>query len=394
MSERMSRLRAAAACAAMFLAGAAPLAAQAPAPAPQVTSPEVQADGRVTFRIHAPKASEVTLRGDWMETPGPVALTKDAQGVWAVTVGPLPPDYYSYTFAVDGVRTLDPRNAAIKQGITSLDNVVFVPGPAAAFQENAAVPHGQIRQVWFTSSTLGTQRRMHVYTPPGYDGTTDRYPVLYLLHGGGDDDSGWPTIGRAGFIVDNLIAAGKVRPLIVVMPNGSLPRPANLPPPTPGAPPSPQVAAAMASLQDRFVSELMKDVIPAVERQFRVVARPDQRAIAGLSMGGGQTQRVIATHPDQFAYVAVWSMGVNPNALGDFEARSAAFLAGAEKVNQSVKVYHLTVGDKDFLFQSARTLSDVLTRHGVKHELKITGGGHTWINWRAYLRDYLQVLFK
>lgn len=394
MRERVGMLLRVTAVAAVVAAGAASTAAQAPTPAPAITSPEVQPDRHVTFRLHAPKASEVVLRGDWMETPGPVPFVKDAQGVWAVTVGPLAPDYYSYTFTVDGVRTLDPRNANIKQGITTVDNVVFVPGPDAAFQETAAVAHGQIRQVWYASSTLGGQRRMHVYTPPGYDGSTDRYPVLYLLHGGGDDDSGWPTIGRAGFIVDNLIAAGKARPLIVVMPNGSLPRPANLPPPTPGAPPSPQVMAANAALQDRFVSELMKDVVPAVERQFRVVARPDQRAIAGLSMGGGQTQRVIATHPDQFAYVAVWSMGVNPAALGDFEARSAAFLSGADTVNQALKAYHLTVGDKDFLFQSARTLSDVLTRHGIKHELKITGGGHTWINWRQYLRDYLQILFK
>jgi enterochelin esterase-like enzyme len=394
MRERSRMSLRAIAVAAVVAASAAAAAAQAPAPAPAVTSPEVQPDGRVTFRIHAPKAGEVTLRGDWMETPGPVPLVKDAEGVWAVTVGPLSPDTYSYTFAVDGVRTLDPRNAAIKQGVTIVDNVVFVPGPAAEFQATTAVPHGQIRQVWYASSTLGGQRRMHVYTPPGYDGNTDRYPVLYLLHGGGDDDSGWPTIGRAGFIVDNLIAVGKVRPLVVVMPNGSLPRPANLPPPTPGAPPSPQAMAATAALQDRFVSELMTDVIPAVERQFRVVARPDHRAIAGLSMGGGQTQRVIATHPDQFAYVAVWSMGVNPAALGDFEARSAAFLSGSDRVNQALKVYHVTVGDKDFLFQSARTLSDVLTRHGIKHELKITGGGHTWINWRQYLRDYLQILFK
>jgi enterochelin esterase family protein len=388
------KVSSAAACLAVLLAGGPHVWAQAAAQAPPVTSPDVQADGRVIFRIHAPKATEVTVRGDWMEAPGPVALAKDGQGVWSVTVGPLPADVYSYTFAVDGVRTLDPRNPQIKQGIASNDNVVAVPGPDAAFLERSAVPHGQIRQVWYPSSTLGGERRMHVYTPPGYDGTTDRYPVLYLLHGGGDDDSGWSTIGRAGFIVDNLLAAGKARPLVVVMPNGSLPRPANLPPPTPGAPPSPQAMAATAAVQDRFVSELLKDVVPFVEKQFRVVARPDHRAIAGLSMGGGQTQRVIATHPDQFAYVAVWSMGVNPAALGDFEARSASFLAGADKVNESVKVYRVTVGDKDFLFQNARTLSEVLTRHGIEHELTITGGGHTWINWRRYLRDYLPLLFK
>jgi enterochelin esterase-like enzyme len=373
---------------------AAAVAAQTPAPQPQVTSPEVHDDRRVTLRIHAPKATEVTLRGDWMEGPGTTALTKGEDGVWAATVGPLPADFYSYSLYVDGVRTLDPRNASIKQGVTSVENMLFVPGPDAAYQSLTAVPHGEIRQVWYPSSTLGGERRMHVYTPPGYDGGTTRYPVFYLLHGGGDDDSGWSTIGRAGFILDNLIAAGKAKPMLVVMPNGSLPRPANLPPPTPGQPPSPEVIAAMASLQDRFVSELMNDVVPAVEKRFRVLTDPANRAIAGLSMGGGQTQRVIGAHPDKFAYVAVWSAGVNPATLPDFETRNAAFLKSAPKVNGSIKVYNVTVGDKDFALPGSRALSGVLEKHGVKHNLTITGGGHTWLNWRPYLRDYAQQLFR
>jgi enterochelin esterase family protein len=370
------------------------VAAQAPAPPPQVTSPEVHDDRRVTLRIYAPKATEVTLRGDWMEGPGTTALTKGDNGVWAATVGPLPADFYSYSLYVDGVRTLDPRNASIKQGVTSVENMMFVPGPDAAYQSLTAVPHGEIRQVWYPSSTLGGERRMHVYTPPGYDGGTTRYPVFYLLHGGGDDDSGWSTIGRAGFILDNLIAAGKAKPMLVVMPNGSLPRPANLPPTTPGQPPSPEVIAAMASLQDRFVSELMNDVIPAVEKRFRVLTDPANRAIAGLSMGGGQTQRVIGTHPDKFAYVGVWSAGVNPATLPDFETRNAAFLKAAPKVNGSVKVYNVTVGDKDFALPGSKALVGVLEKHGIKHTLTITGGGHTWLNWRPYLRDFAQQLFK
>src|SRR5262249_18112454 len=162
------------------------------------------------------------------------------KGVWSITVGPLPPDFYSYSFMVDGVRTLDPKNAMIKQGVTSLDNMFFLPGEAAAFEDNKTVPHGEVRQVWYQSSTLGMQRRMHSYMPAGYDSGKERYPVFYLLHGGGDEDSGWSTIGRAGYILDNLLAAKKARPMIVVMPNGSLPRPTNLPPVTPGATPSPE----------------------------------------------------------------------------------------------------------------------------------------------------------
>lgn len=395
MVQTTTRWLAVAAALAIHGAFGTTLAAQTPvAGPPPYVSPEVLPDRRVVFRIYAPKATEVTVRGDWMETPAPLVLVKRVEGLWEGTTEVLASDFYSYSLAVDGVRTLDPKNAQIKQGITSVDSMFFVPGPDAAFEDTAVVAHGDIRIVWYPSSTLGGQRRMHVYTPPGYDGSVDRYPVLYLLHGGGDDDSGWSTIGRAGFIVDNLLASGKVRPLIVVMPNGSLPRPTNLPPAAPGAPPTPQAIAATAALQDRFTSELMKDVMPHVERHFRVAARPESRAIAGLSMGGGQTQRVLGTHPEAFGYVATWSAGVNPAVTSQFEERSAALLKNASKVNATVKVLSLVVGDKDFTLAGTKNLDDILTRHGVTHTLQISGGGHTWINWRRYLRDYLQVVFK
>jgi enterochelin esterase-like enzyme len=362
-----------------------------PTPNDTLISPETHADNRVTFRIYAPKASEVTLRGDWMETPGPVKLEKNDQGVWAVAVGPLAPDYYSYSFTVDGVRTLDPKNPAIKQGVNSVDNMFFLDGAEAAFQDNKTVPHGEIRKVWYQSTTLGMQRRMHIYFPPGYDSGKERYPVFYLLHGGGDEDSGWSTIGRAGFILDNLIAEKKARPMIVVMPNGSLPRPANLPPPTPGAPPDPAVAAAQ---QDRFTNELLKDVTPFVEKNYRILHGAANRAIAGLSMGGGQTTRVVTTNPDQFAYVAVWSAGVNPQTSADFEKRAAAFLDNPDKINKQIKLFSISVGDKDFLFASSKNLAEILKKRGIRHDLRVSGGGHTWINWRNYLRDYAQALFK
>jgi enterochelin esterase family protein len=365
-----------------------------PTPNDTLVSPEVLPEGKVAFRIYAPKASEITLRGDWMGTPEPARLEKDPRGVWSVTVGPLTPDFYSYTFSVDGVRTIDPKNPTIKQGINSLDSMFFVPGEAAAFEDNRLVPHGEIRQSWYRSSTLDMQRRMHVYTPPGYDGSRERYPVFYLLHGGGDDDSGWSTIGRAGFILDNLLAEKKARPMIVVMPNGSLPRPANLPPFTPGSTPSPEFMAAMAAAQQRFTSELMKDVIPHVEKNYRVLTGRENRAIAGLSMGGGQTLRVLTSHPDQFAWVAVWSAGLNPQLTPDFEKQNAAFLDGADKLNNTLKLLSISVGDKDFTFAGSKHLSELLARRGIKNQLHISGGGHTWINWRRYLRDYAQLLFR
>jgi enterochelin esterase-like enzyme len=354
-------------------------------PAPLV-SPEVHPDKKVTFRIRAPKAGEVTLRGDWM-TGAPEKLNKDDKGVWSVTVGPLVPDFYSYAFTVDGVRTLDPVNPTIKQGISSLDNMFFLPGPEADFEDNKLVPHGDIRKVWYQSSTLKDQRRMHVYTPPGYDASSDKYPVFYLLHGGGDEDSGWSTVGRAGFILDNLIAAKKAKPMIVVMPNGSLPRPTV----APGAKLDPK---EMAAIQDRFTNELLRDVVPQVEKHFRVKMGPENRALAGLSMGGGQTTRVLTSHPDQFGYVAIWSAGLFGGDPAAFERQNEAFLKNASAVNKTVRLLEITVGDKDFALAGSKALSEVLAKHQIKHELKVTGGGHTWINWRHYLNELAPKLFQ
>ncbi len=366
---------------ALVLAGllASTVAAQPPrrkpTPNDKLVSPEVQADRKVTFRIYAPKAAGVALRGDWMEGGKPATLTKDKDGVWSVSVGPLVPDFYSYSFSVDGVKTVDPKNATIKQGLASLDSMFFLPGKEAVFQENRPVPHGEIRKVWYSSRTLEMQRRMHVYTPPGYEAGRERYPVLYLLHGGGDDDSGWSTVGRAGFILDNLLAQKKARPMLIVMPNGSLPR-------------------TLAGAQDRFSRELVEEIIPDVEKRYRVLAGPEYRALAGLSMGGGQTLRVVTTHPDRFAYVAVWSAGLNRANAAAYVKRNAAFFEDAKKINKTVKLFSICVGDKDFALAGSKALAEVLKKHGIKHELHVSGGGHTWINWRHYLHELAPRLFR
>ena len=322
-----------------------------PTPNDTLKSTEVSADHKVTFRIYAPKASEVSVSGDFGAGG---KMTKDEQGVWSITVGPLTPDFYSYTFNVDGVRTIDPKNAMIKQGIGSLDSMFLVPGDEAEFEATKDVPHGEVRIAWYRSGTLDASRSMHVYTPPGYEGGSEKYPVLYLLHGGGDEDSGWSTIGRAGFILDNLLAAKKAMPMIVVMPNGSLPRPANLPRFTPGTPPSPEARAAMEAFQNRFTDELLKEVVPFVEKHYRVKAGHENRALAGLSMGGGQTLRVATTHPDEFAYVGVWSGGLGGRNAGNFEKRNASFLKNADQFNEAVKLFSISVGDKDFLSTARR----------------------------------------
>jgi enterochelin esterase-like enzyme len=359
----------------------------------RVMSPEILPDHRVTFRIRAPKASTVTVGGDWVGRSGPAKLEKNEEGVWSVTVGPLVPDLYSYDFNVDGVKTVDPSNAMIKQGINSVDSMFFVMGPEAAFEEIKNVPHGVIREVWYESSTLGMQRRMHIYTPPGYDSGESRYPVFYLLHGAGDDDSGWSTVGRAGFILDNLLAEGKAKPMIVVMPNGSLPRARNSGRAAAGTPPGPRSPAAFAAAQERFINELLNDIVPFIEKHYRVRTGQENRAIAGLSMGGGQTLRVVTTHPDQFAYIGLWSAGIRGNAA-NFEKEYPAFLDQSNKINSRVKLLSISVGDQDRLAAASKTLAEVLNKHGIKNQLHVSGGGHTWINWRHYLNDFAPQLFQ
>jgi enterochelin esterase-like enzyme len=363
-----------------------------PTPNDTLKSTEVAADKKVTFRIYAPKADQVAVGGDFGQGG---AMSKDAEGVWSLTVGPLKPDYYSYVFMVDGVRTVDPKNAMVKPGLSSLESLFMVPGEEAEFETTQGVPHGEVRTVWYESSTLGVQRRMHVYTPPGYENGTEKYPVFYLLHGGGDDDFGWSTIGRAGFILDNLIAANKAVPMIVVMPNGSMPRPANMPRVDPGTPPSPEATAAFRAAQNRFTDELLKDVVPYVEKHYRVKTGQENRALAGLSMGGGQTFQVVSSHPDEFAYVGVWSgaVGGGRNA-GNLEERYEAFLKSADHFNKAVKLFSISVGDQDRLLNGSKSLAETMEKHGIKHEMHISGGGHTWINWRQYLNDFAPKLFR
>jgi len=384
----------------LFLAsGVSPWAAaqmprREPTPNDTLKSPEVLPDHRVTFRIYAPKASEVSVSGDWIAQGRGVGgkLEKDDKGVWSITVGPLVPDFYSYTLTVDGVRTIDPKNAMIKQGVASVDSMFEVPGEEAAFQALGPVPHGDIRIVWYQSKALDTMRSMHIYTPPGYESGKAKYPVFYLLHGGGDEDSGWSTIGRAGFILDNLLAAKKAKPMIVVMPNGSMPRPANAAPMMPG---SPGAATANAATQDRFADELLNNVIPYVEKNYRVLANGENRAIAGLSMGGGQTLRIAPSNLDKFAYVGVWSSGVNQQMTADFEKRNAQFFESPDKTNKMLKLFWIGVGEKDQLANAgAKNLAELLKAHGITYEFHESEGGHTWINWRHYLSDYAQLLFR
>ncbi|GAB4035317.1 esterase [Spirosoma jeollabukense] len=355
-----------------------------PTPNDTLTSPKVLADKRAMIQLYAPKATEVVVGGDFMSGAKPLSLTKNDQGVWSVITGPLKPDYYTYTLMVDGVRTMDPKNPVIKQGISSLENVMVVPGAETAFEDNKAVPHGEVREVWYQSNTLGMERRMRVYTPPGYEKGNTKYPVFYLLHGGGDDDSGWNSIGRAGFILDNLIAAGKAKPMIVVMPNGSMPMP-----PSTGMPD----ANMMNRMRDLFSSELLKEIMPTVEKTYRVLPNRENRALAGLSMGGFQTLDVTLTRPELFDYVGVFSSGFFGATIDEAETKYAKAL-NDPSFNKNKKLFWVSIGKDDFVMEANKKTLAMLDKHQIKYQYQETAGGHTWINWRQYLNQYVPMLFK
>ena len=376
--------------------------AQAPANAGLAfDSTEVLPDHRVVFRIFAPEAKAVSVSGE-IDVPLRGPLRKDDQGVWSVTLGPLPPDYYTYSFTVDGVRTADPRNGMFRPGLNSVSNMFLVPGPEAAFQEMQPVPHGELRTVWYDSKALGAQRRMHVYTPPGYDRANRRYPVLYLLHGNGEDDYSWAVGGRASVILDNLIASGKARPMIVVMPNGNIP----------GASASAELSArieAARKQRDTFIDDLMTGIIPYVESSYHVGTDRESRAIAGFSLGGARTIHIALKHIDRFAYIGVFSMGIvvgstagataiantAMGSVADFNQEYAAFLADPVKTNRMVKVFWIGSGQVDTpVGNSPRLLDEALTARGIRHEYHETAGGHSYANWRPYLRDFAQLLFR
>ncbi len=361
----------------------AQMAQRQPTPNDTLQSPKVLNDKRVAIQIYAPKATEVTVGGDF-QSGKPVSLTKNEQGVWSAIIGPLRPDYYTYTLMVDGVRTMDPKNPVIKQGISSLENVLVVPGPETAFEDNRAVPHGEVREVWYSSKSLNRMRRMHVYTPPAYEKGTTKYPVFYLLHGGGDDDSGWNSIGRAGFILDNLIAAGQAKPMIVVMPNGSMPMP-----PSTGMP-NPE---AMNNMRTMFANELLNDIMPQVEKTYRTLPNPANRAVAGLSMGGFQTLDVVLSRPELFDYVGVFSSGFFGATIDEAETKYANAL-NDPAFNKGKKLFWIGIGKDDFVMDANKKTLALLDKHQIKYQYKETSGGHTWINWRQYLNEYMPLLFR
>jgi len=294
-------------------------------PPPVVSSPEVLADRQITFRLLAPKAESVRLGGTDIPGMGQgKPMTKGDKGIWEITIGPISPGSYRYNFNVDGVAVIDPRNPLVSESNNNVWSLVHVSG--SEFSDTKNIPHGVVAAVTYYSTALGKFRRMHIYLPPGYELGQGRFPVFYLLHGAGDCDDSWTSVGRAGFILDNLIAAKKARPMIIVMPAGHT-RPT-------GRGPLPGIAqpgSSAAPPPDEFIQDFMTDIMPYVEQHYRVLMGRENRAIAGLSMGGNQTLNIALPNLEKFGYVGVFSSGL----LNVF-ARQPANAGGPTAANAAV----------------------------------------------------------
>ena len=346
----------------------------------RVVSPEINGD-KTTFRLSANYATIVTLSGSWMENPygAGIPMQKGPEGVWELTIDTPSPEIYTYNFVVDGVSVNDPQNYMVQRDGTRYLNMLMVPGERS---ENyfEADQRGTLTYKWYDSRILSINRRLTVYTPYGYEANPrKKYPVLYLLHGAGGDEEAWSSMGRAAQILDNLIQKGLAEPMLVVMPNGN---------------PGQQAACTMGlaetqidrrdpKFQDAYVKSLCEEIVPFIEKEFRAIPKPESRAIAGLSMGGGHTISASNLYPAMFDYICPLS------AAGSATAEQTAALKKA-----GVKLYFLACGTSDFLYNGSVELDKTLTEQGLDHIFYQSDGGHVWSNWRLYLNTFAQKLFK
>jgi enterochelin esterase-like enzyme len=418
---------------AVFAQAPAPAQAPAQAPAagqraggqqgPRVVSPEILPDKKVTFRLLAPKAGTVVLNGNWDQGLN-IPMTKDDQGIWSVTVGPLGEQLWGYSFNVDGVKVNDPGNGEYQRDGQRYDNLLMITGPASdPWTFKPDIPHGTVAAVWYPSTILKQPgRRMYVYTPPGYESGTQKYPVFYLLHGGGGDEDAWVNMGRANIILDNLIAAGKCKPMIVVMPNGNGtqivsqgyaygPTPparavtAPAPPPVqaqqgglgmgqraggapaagaaPGAAPAPRPQQVYAG---SYPNSLVAEIIPFIEKHYRVQTGMANRAIAGLSMGGGHTTMATNNNPNVFGWIGVWSAGGQDTP--EFNAALAKIKAAG------VKHYWIGAGTTDMALKGSETLRGLAEKAGLPTSFHTSPGAHYWFIWRVFLSEFAPILFR
>ncbi len=351
--------------------------------APSLVSPEVHPDHRVTFRLHAPNAKTVTVSGDW--EGGDTALTRDDSGVWSVTVGPLAADLFAYGFAVDGFETVDPANPVVKPMRSPRTSLLEIPADPPGLHEYQDVPHGTVCVHEYRSRALGRRRGLFVYTPPDYDKDPGaRYPVLYLLHGNGNTEATWSVFGRAHLIADNLLAQGKLQPLIVVMPDGYA-VPLSMPVSS-----SPAAAAVAERARNcaAFERDLLEDILPFVAASYRVRAEASSRALVGLAIGGVQALTIGLNHPDRFAWVGSFSA-----VPFDPATALAGALADPKATDSALRLVWIACGRNDRLVENARLLSGVLKVNGIRHEVHTMEDGRRWSLFRRYLAEILPLLF-
>jgi enterochelin esterase-like enzyme len=338
-----------------------------------IISPEMTSKNRVTFRLFAPAAKQVGLNAQFAQGIQP--MTKDSKGIWHITLGPVKPDIYEYNFLVDGLQIVDPSNCWLKVWLRNAKNLVEIPGDKPMFYEEQQVPHGTVHIHKYQSKSLGVPRQLYLYTPPGYETNRDtKYPVLYLFHGFGDTEDAWTGIGRANLIMDNLIAGKKARPFIIVMPYGH----------TPASPP------VMRSIgrYEAYEKELIEDIIPYVQSCYRVSSEQKDRAVTGLSMGGGQSLTIGLGNLDLFGWVGAFSSAIPEG------QKLEKLLTEPESINEKLELLWIGCGRKDFLFDSNQKFLERLKAEKIKHTSHITDGAHEWRIWRNYLNELAPLLFK
>lgn len=369
-------------CIALLSTFTSSIFAQTPPP-DTLVSPEVHPDGKVTFRIRAAKANEVTLFGDWMVVGTKHPMTKDTEGIWSATIGSIESTIHLYSFTVDGVTMADPVNPRIKLRQRTSASLVEVPAKGAPW-EVRDVPHGSIEVNWLRTPVIVNKdgaetRQVFVYTPPGYDkNPKQKYPVLYLLHGSGDTAESWTQVGATNLILDNLIAEKKAKPMIVIMPLGhAVPF---------GS--APEIARKNVPLMEEYV---LKDLMPWAESKYRVAAGRQNRALAGLSMGGGQTFNIGFGHLDLFSSLGVFSSATQP----EFAEKFKTVLEDAKGTNAKLNVFWYACGDKDPVFTRAKDTTALLNKHQIRHTFRpIANGMHTWPVWRLCISEFAPLLFQ
>ena len=343
--------------------------------AQSLLSPEVHSDGRVTLRLRAAKAAEVEVSLGGKK----VAMVKDEKGIWEGTSEPLAPQIYDYTFKVDGTDMIDPSNRWVKKWLT-LVSMVEVPGTPPLLTEFADVPHGTVRRMIYPSTSVGHSRPVVIYTPPGYESSAGvQYPLILLLHGYGDDETAWTDVGRAHLIVDNLIAAGQIEPVLIVMPYGH-PEPIQL---------SERPDDYFQRNNDLYEKDITKDLLPYIEQRFNVRTDAAGRSIVGLSMGGGHALDTGLKNIDKFSSIGAFS-AATPQLDAQALLQQYPALSGSEPAANTLKHLWIPIGEKDFLLERNDKFVEQLRTAGVKHDYIKTAGGHEWERWRDYLPEFLE----